>query len=66
MQLQELKHRASGNMDDSFANPGISERQPLHVTLVSFPLYIAHLVREGFFFVREGFISLTCVFTLLG
>ncbi|KAL0646254.1 hypothetical protein Bca4012_044545 [Brassica carinata] len=33
--LQELKHRASGNMDDSFANPGISERQPLHVTLVN-------------------------------
>ncbi|KAH0906341.1 hypothetical protein HID58_038168 [Brassica napus] len=33
--LQELKHRASGNMDDSFANPGISERQPLHVTMVN-------------------------------
>ncbi|CAH8381060.1 unnamed protein product [Eruca vesicaria subsp. sativa] len=33
--LQELKHRASGNMDDSFVNPGISERQPLHVTMVN-------------------------------
>ncbi|CAH2070149.1 unnamed protein product, partial [Thlaspi arvense] len=33
--LQELKHRASGNMDESFVNPGISERQPLHVTMVN-------------------------------
>ncbi|GJS96897.1 ATP-dependent zinc metalloprotease FTSH 11, chloroplastic/mitochondrial [Tanacetum coccineum] len=29
--LQELQQRASGNLDDSFLNPGISERQPLHV-----------------------------------
>lgn len=36
MQLQELKHRASGNMDESFVNPGISEKQPLHVTMVNF------------------------------
>ncbi|CAF1897592.1 unnamed protein product [Brassica napus] len=33
--LQELKHRASGDMDESFVNPGISERQPLHVTMVN-------------------------------
>ncbi|ESQ43190.1 hypothetical protein EUTSA_v10012717mg [Eutrema salsugineum] len=33
--LQELKHRASGNMDESFVNPGISEKQPLHVTMVN-------------------------------
>ncbi|CAN8252742.1 unnamed protein product [Cochlearia groenlandica] len=33
--LQELKHRASGNTDESFVNPGISERQPLHVTMVN-------------------------------
>uniref|UniRef100_A0A1J3FZM5 ATP-dependent zinc metalloprotease FTSH 11, chloroplastic/mitochondrial n=1 Tax=Noccaea caerulescens TaxID=107243 RepID=A0A1J3FZM5_NOCCA len=33
--LQELKQRASGNMDESFVNPGISERQPLHVTMVN-------------------------------
>lgn len=39
MQLQELKHRASGNMDESFVNPGISEKQPLHVTMVSILYY---------------------------
>ncbi|KAL0886602.1 hypothetical protein Bca101_010585 [Brassica carinata] len=33
--LQELKQRASDNMDESFVNPGISERQPLHVTMVN-------------------------------
>ncbi|XP_023642593.1 ATP-dependent zinc metalloprotease FTSH 11, chloroplastic/mitochondrial [Capsella rubella] len=33
--LQDLKHRASGNMDESFVNPGISEKQPLHVTMVN-------------------------------
>ncbi|KAG2310462.1 hypothetical protein Bca52824_022019 [Brassica carinata] len=33
--LQELKHRAAGDMDESFVNPGISERQPLHVTMVN-------------------------------
>ncbi|KAJ9539603.1 hypothetical protein OSB04_026109 [Centaurea solstitialis] len=32
--LQELKQRASGNLDESFLNPGISERQPLHVMMV--------------------------------
>nr|GEX73071.1 ATP-dependent zinc metalloprotease FTSH 11, chloroplastic/mitochondrial [Tanacetum cinerariifolium] len=32
--LQELQQRASGNLDDSFLNPGISERQPLHVMMV--------------------------------
>ncbi|XP_057462843.1 ATP-dependent zinc metalloprotease FTSH 11, chloroplastic/mitochondrial isoform X1 [Actinidia eriantha] len=32
--LQELKHRASGNMDEPFLNPGISEKQPLHVVMV--------------------------------
>ncbi|KAJ4907552.1 Uncharacterized protein Rs2_11210 [Raphanus sativus] len=31
--LQELKHRASGNMDESFVNPGIYAKQPLHVTM---------------------------------
>ncbi|KAF5442236.1 hypothetical protein F2P56_034920 [Juglans regia] len=34
--LQELKQRASGNMDEAFLNPGISEKQPLHVVMVSF------------------------------
>ncbi|KAK6121834.1 hypothetical protein DH2020_044447 [Rehmannia glutinosa] len=33
--LQELKERASGNTDDSFMNPGVSERQPLHVVMVN-------------------------------
>ncbi|KAF3786462.1 ATP-dependent zinc metalloprotease FTSH 11 [Nymphaea thermarum] len=33
-QLQELKQRVSGNTDDPFLNPGISERQPLHVVMV--------------------------------
>ncbi|KAL6320729.1 hypothetical protein AAG906_008729 [Vitis piasezkii] len=32
--LQELKQRASGNMDEAFLNPGISEKQPLHVVMV--------------------------------
>lgn len=36
MQLQELKQRASGNMDDPFLSPGINEKQPLHVVMVSF------------------------------
>ncbi|KAG8501932.1 hypothetical protein CXB51_004704 [Gossypium anomalum] len=31
--LQELKQRASGNIDESFLNPGISEKQPLHVVM---------------------------------
>lgn len=35
MQLQELKQRASGNMDEPFLNPGINEKQPLHVVMVS-------------------------------
>ncbi|KAI3471203.1 hypothetical protein Pfo_027866 [Paulownia fortunei] len=32
--LQELKQHASGNMDEPFVNPGISEKQPLHVVMV--------------------------------
>ncbi|XP_065868431.1 ATP-dependent zinc metalloprotease FTSH 11, chloroplastic/mitochondrial [Euphorbia lathyris] len=32
--LQELKQRASGNIDEPFMNPGISEKQPLHVVMV--------------------------------
>ncbi|KAG2709704.1 hypothetical protein I3760_05G253600 [Carya illinoinensis] len=32
--LQELKQRASGNTDEAFSNPGISEKQPLHVVMV--------------------------------
>ncbi|KAM3381861.1 ATP-dependent zinc metalloprotease FTSH 11, chloroplastic/mitochondrial [Capsicum galapagoense] len=32
--LQELKQRASGDMDEPFLNPGISEKQPLHVVMV--------------------------------
>ncbi|KAM7499753.1 hypothetical protein LguiA_024167 [Lonicera macranthoides] len=32
--LQELKQRASGNMDEPFLNPGTSEKQPLHVVMV--------------------------------
>ncbi|XP_043717118.1 ATP-dependent zinc metalloprotease FTSH 11, chloroplastic/mitochondrial isoform X2 [Telopea speciosissima] len=32
--LQELKQRASGNMDEPFVSPGISEKQPLHVVMV--------------------------------
>lgn len=34
-QLQELKQRASGNVDEPFVNPGISDKQPLHVVMVS-------------------------------
>ncbi|KAF5959001.1 hypothetical protein HYC85_000210 [Camellia sinensis] len=32
--LQELKQRASGNMDEPFLSPGVSEKQPLHVVMV--------------------------------
>nr|QKY65080.1 chloroplast ATP-dependent zinc metalloprotease FTSH11 [Passiflora auriculata] len=32
--LQELKQRASGNTDEPFVNPGVSEKQPLHVVMV--------------------------------
>ncbi|KAA8540015.1 hypothetical protein F0562_026707 [Nyssa sinensis] len=32
--LQELKQRASGNMDEPLLSPGTSERQPLHVVMV--------------------------------
>ncbi|XP_072966457.1 ATP-dependent zinc metalloprotease FTSH 9, chloroplastic/mitochondrial [Typha angustifolia] len=32
--LQELKQRVSGNEDEPFFNPGISEKQPLHVVMV--------------------------------
>ncbi|WCJ36803.1 ATP-dependent zinc metalloprotease FtsH [Euphorbia peplus] len=32
--LQELKQRATGNIDEPFMNPGISEKQPLHVVMV--------------------------------
>ncbi|KAI3818029.1 hypothetical protein L1987_11831 [Smallanthus sonchifolius] len=32
--LQELKERASGNLDETFLSPGISEWQPLHVMMV--------------------------------
>ncbi|POO01573.1 AAA-type ATPase [Trema orientale] len=32
--LQELKQRASGNIDEPFLNPGINEKQPLHVVMV--------------------------------
>ncbi|XP_042402653.1 ATP-dependent zinc metalloprotease FTSH 9, chloroplastic/mitochondrial-like [Zingiber officinale] len=32
--LQELKQRASGNEDEPFLNPGVSEKQPLHVVMV--------------------------------
>ncbi|PHU23225.1 ATP-dependent zinc metalloprotease FTSH 11, chloroplastic/mitochondrial [Capsicum chinense] len=32
--LQELKQRATGDMDEPFLNPGISEKQPLHVVMV--------------------------------
>lgn len=32
--LQELKQRLSGNLDEPFVNPGVSEKQPLHVVMV--------------------------------
>ncbi|KAH6770038.1 FTSH protease 11 [Perilla frutescens var. hirtella] len=33
-ELQELKQRAPGNIDEPFVNPGVSEKQPLHVVMV--------------------------------
>ncbi|PPD70940.1 hypothetical protein GOBAR_DD32171 [Gossypium barbadense] len=32
--LQELKQRASGNVDEPFLSPGISQKHPLHVVMV--------------------------------
>ncbi|KAK4487466.1 hypothetical protein RD792_005900 [Penstemon davidsonii] len=32
--LQELTQRVSGNMDEPFVNPGVSDKQPLHVVMV--------------------------------
>ncbi|XP_020519372.1 ATP-dependent zinc metalloprotease FTSH 11, chloroplastic/mitochondrial isoform X2 [Amborella trichopoda] len=32
--LHELKQRATGNANESFLSPGISEKQPLHVVMV--------------------------------
>ncbi|CAI0449875.1 unnamed protein product [Linum tenue] len=32
--LQELKQRVAGNTDEPFVNPGMSEKQPLHVLMV--------------------------------
>lgn len=32
--FQELKQRASGNIDEALLTPGISDRQPLHVVMV--------------------------------
>ncbi|CAI0412930.1 unnamed protein product [Linum tenue] len=32
--LQELKQRVAGNTDEPFVNPGLSEKQPLHVVMV--------------------------------
>uniref|UniRef100_A0A0C9S2W0 TSA: Wollemia nobilis Ref_Wollemi_Transcript_18535_3192 transcribed RNA sequence n=1 Tax=Wollemia nobilis TaxID=56998 RepID=A0A0C9S2W0_9CONI len=32
--LQELKQRASGNIDEPFSNPGMSEKHPFHVIMV--------------------------------
>ncbi|KAH9677328.1 ATP-dependent zinc metalloprotease yme1l1 [Citrus sinensis] len=32
--LQELQHRASRNTNEPFLNPGVSEKQPLHVVMV--------------------------------
>ncbi|CAI9092517.1 OLC1v1027773C1 [Oldenlandia corymbosa var. corymbosa] len=32
--LQELKQRASGNLDEPVSNPGVSEKRPLHVVMV--------------------------------
>ncbi|KAL0403219.1 UNVERIFIED_CONTAM: ATP-dependent zinc metalloprotease FTSH 11, chloroplastic/mitochondrial [Sesamum radiatum] len=32
--LQELKQRASENMDEPFLSPGVSDKQPLHVVMV--------------------------------
>lgn len=43
MQLQELKQRASGNMDEPFLSPGISEKQPLHVVMVRIIVSLFHM-----------------------
>lgn len=34
-QFQELKQRVSGNHDEPVLSPGASEKQPLHVVMVT-------------------------------
>ncbi|CAN1158421.1 ATP-dependent zinc metalloprotease FTSH 11, chloroplastic/mitochondrial [Linum perenne] len=33
--LEELKQRAAGNTDEPFVNPGVSDKQPLHVMMAN-------------------------------
>lgn len=53
IQLQELKHRASGNVDEPFLSPGVSEKQPLHVVMVrSFEVVEQLTSYADFYYIR--------------
>ncbi|KAI8564979.1 hypothetical protein RHMOL_Rhmol03G0224900 [Rhododendron molle] len=53
--LQELKHRASGNMDGPFLSPGVSTKQPLHVVMVDPKMSKkSRIVQEVIFFLILG------------
>ncbi|KAG5558775.1 hypothetical protein RHGRI_008659 [Rhododendron griersonianum] len=53
--LQELKHRASGNMDGPFLSPGVSMKQPLHVVMVDRKMSKkSRIVQEVIFFLILG------------
>ncbi|XVF10024.1 hypothetical protein REPUB_Repub07fG0148500 [Reevesia pubescens] len=61
--LQELKQRASGNIDEPFLSPGISEKQPLHVVMVDPKVsnksrFAQELISTILFTVAVGFIWL--------
>ncbi|KAL5538208.1 hypothetical protein UlMin_044311 [Ulmus minor] len=59
--LQELKQRASGNIDVPFLSPGINEKQPLHVVMVEPKVsnksrFTQELISTILFTVAVGFI----------
>ncbi|KAG6706928.1 hypothetical protein I3842_06G007400 [Carya illinoinensis] len=61
--LQELKQQASGNTDEAFLNPGISEKQPLHVVMVEPKVsnksrFVQELISTILFTVAVGLVGL--------
>nr|CAH10348.1 Ftsh-like protease [Pisum sativum] len=63
--LQELKQRASGNIDETFLNPGISAKQPLHVVMVDQKVsyksrFVSEVVSTIFFTVAIGLVWFMC------
>lgn len=55
--LQELKQRAAGSLDDTFATPGMTDKHPLHVVMVD-----AKGASKSMRFVQE--LISTCLFMI--